>query len=75
MPPRASFFNHGGLGILVGDGQLPHPGSEWLVETYYRYSVAKGIQLSLDYQFVNNPAYNRDRGPVLVFGARFHAQF
>jgi len=69
-----NFFNAGGLGILVGDGQLPHPGSERLVETYYSFSLARGIRVSLDYQFIVNPAYNRDRGPVSVFGLRLHAQ-
>ena len=70
-----SFFNAGGLGILVGDGQLPHPGSERLLEAYYSFSLARGVRLSVDYQFIDNPAYNRDRGPVSVFGLRFHAQF
>ena len=69
------FFNAGGLGILVGDGQLPRPGSEQLIEMYYRYSIVKGVQVSLDYQYIDNPAYNRDRGPVSVFGARLHAQY
>jgi high affinity Mn2+ porin len=69
------FFNAGGLGILIGDGQLPHPSSERLVETYYSFSLVEGVSLSLDYQFIDNPAYNRDRGPVSVFGLRFHAQF
>jgi len=69
------FFNVGGLGILVGDGQLPRPGSEQLIEMYYRYSIVKGVHVSLNYQYINNPAYNRDRGPVSVFGARFHAQY
>jgi high affinity Mn2+ porin len=69
------FLNAGGLGILVGDGQLPRPGSERLVELYYRHSLAKGAQLSFDYQYIDHPAYNGDRGPVSVFGARFHAQF
>jgi len=70
-----SFFNAGGLGILVGDGQLPHPGSERLMETYYSFSPTRGVRLAVDYQFIANPAYNRDRGPVSVFGVRFHAQF
>ena len=68
------FFNAGGLGILVGDGQLPHPGLEQIIETYYTFPV--GVwRVSLDYQFINNPAYNRDRGPVSVFGTRVHMQF
>jgi len=70
-----NFFNAGGLGILVGDGQLPHPGSERLLETYYNFSPARGVHLSVDYQYIDNPAYNRDRGPVSVFGFRLHAQF
>jgi high affinity Mn2+ porin len=69
------FFNAGGLGILVGDGQLPRPGPERIFETYYRYALAKDVQLSFDYQYIDHPAYNRDRGPVSVLGARFHAQF
>ena len=33
------FLNLGGVGILVGDGQLPHPGLEKLIEAYYSYSL------------------------------------
>lgn len=39
------FFNAGGLGILVGDGQLPQPGSERLVETYYSFSLTQGVRV------------------------------
>ena len=49
------FFNAGGLGILVGDGQLPHPGPEQLIETYYSFSLTRGVRLSLDYQFIDHP--------------------
>ena len=72
---REEFLNAGGLGILVGDGRLPHPGPEKILETYYNLGVMPQAHLSLDYQFVKNPAYNRDRGPVSIFAARFHAQF
>ncbi len=70
-----AFLNDGGLGILVGDGKLPHPGLEQIVETYYRLPLAKGYWFSPDYQFIVDPAYNRDRGPVSVIGARLHAEF
>jgi len=70
-----AFFNAGGLGILVGDGQLPNPGLEKIFETYYSYALSDSTQLSADYQFIDNPAYNRDRGPVNVFAGRFHWQF
>jgi high affinity Mn2+ porin len=69
-----AYFNAGGLGILAGDGKLPHPGPETVFETYYRLPVAKHAQLTADYQFVDNPAFNRDRGPVSVFGLRLHMQ-
>ena len=69
------FFAAGGLGILVGDGQLVHSGPESIVETYYSVAVFTFAKLSLDYQFVNHPAYNRDRGPVSIFGFRAHGEF
>jgi high affinity Mn2+ porin len=70
-----AFLNDGGLGILIGDGQLPHPGPETSLETYYSVPVVEKVKFTFDYQFVDNPAYNRDRGPVSIFGARLHTQF
>ena len=72
---RQIFLNDGGLGTLVGDGKLPHPGDEWITEAWYQFGVFKGFAATLDYQFIVNPAYNRDRGPVHVFGLRLHAGF
>jgi high affinity Mn2+ porin len=69
------FFAAGGLGILVGDGRLLRSGPETILETNYILAVTKAATLTLDYQFVNNPAYNRDRGPVSIFGFRAHAEF
>jgi high affinity Mn2+ porin len=69
------FFAAGGLGILVGDGQLVHSGPEYILETYYSVAVFTFAKLSLDYQFVGHPAYNRDRGPVSIFGFRAHGEF
>ena len=68
------FLNNGGLGILVGDGQLPHPGLEQIIETYYQFPLY-AWHVTFDYQFIDNPGYNRDRGPVSVFGTRLHMQF
>jgi high affinity Mn2+ porin len=70
-----AFFDAGGLGILIGDGQLPNPGLEKIFETYYSYALSPDMRVSFDYQFIANPAYNRDRGPVNTFAGRFHAQF
>jgi high affinity Mn2+ porin len=71
---RESYLNAGGLGILIGDGKLPHPGPEQIIETYYSAAVWKFVHVSLDYQWINHPAYNRDRGPVSVVAVRLHAQ-
>jgi high affinity Mn2+ porin len=70
-----AFFNAGGLGILVGDGQLSRPGPEQIIEAYYSYALSSAIKLSFDYQFIVNPGYNTDRGPVNAFAARFHWTF
>jgi high affinity Mn2+ porin len=37
--------------------------------------VARFLPLTFDYQFVDHPAYNTDRGPVSILAARLHAQF
>jgi high affinity Mn2+ porin len=70
-----AYFNAGGLGILIGDGRLPHYGSETVLETYYDAQLVRNIHAALDYQFIANPAYNSDRGPVSVFGVRLHGEF
>jgi high affinity Mn2+ porin len=70
-----AYLAAGGLGILVGDGRLPHPGAEMILETYYSLGVIKGVHLTVDSQTVVNPAYNRDRGPVEVIGVRLHGQY
>jgi high affinity Mn2+ porin len=62
------------LGVLVGDGQLPHPGPERILETYYQLTPWQWLNLTLDYQRVSNPGYNRDRGPVSIVAARVHVQ-
>ncbi len=72
---REQYLNAGGLGILVGDGKLPHPGAEQIVESYYRVAASGWADVSLDYQWVKNPAYNTDRGPVSIFAVRVHVQF
>lgn len=68
------FFRAGGTGILAGDGHLNY-GLEKILETYYDFQIWKTIHTSVDYQFIDNPAFNRDRGPVSVFSARLHWEF
>jgi high affinity Mn2+ porin len=70
-----AYLAAGGLGILVGDGRLPRPGAEAIVEAYYSLAVIKGVHLTLDSQTIVNPAYDRDRGPAEVIGVRLHGQY
>ncbi len=72
---RERYLDAGGLGILIGDGRLPHPGAEGIVEAYYRAQVGPHLQLTADYQHVWNPAYDTDRGPADVLALRGHVQF
>ena len=73
-PEARAYFAAGGLGILIGDGALNYR-PEKILETYYSYSLNTWSALTFDYQFVADPAYNADRGPVHIFAGRFHAEF
>jgi len=64
----------GGLGFLLGDGRLNY-GRENIIETYYTLHLWRGICVAPDLQHINNPGYNRDRGPVLVPSLRGHVEF
>ena len=66
-----AFLAAGGTGILAGDGALNYDLEE-LMETYYDFQVWKTMHITFDYQFISNPAFNRDRGPVSVFSLRLH---
>jgi high affinity Mn2+ porin len=73
-PMARAYFAAGGLGILIGDGQLNYR-PEQILEAYYAYSLNKWATLTFDYLFVANPGYNADRGPVSIFSGRLHVQF
>ncbi|MGH6992069.1 MAG: carbohydrate porin [Caulobacteraceae bacterium] len=74
-PIHQAYFAAGGLGILIGDGRLPHPADEKVLEAYYDHAFKAWLHAALDYQFVADPAYNADRGPASIFALRLHAQF
>ena len=76
----------GGSGFLLGDGRLSY-GREQILEVYYRAQFSwplndtaplrrypLRLQLAPDFQYVRNPAYNRDRGPVKFWALRFHLE-
>jgi high affinity Mn2+ porin len=64
----------GGLGFLLGDGRLNY-GRENIIETYYTLHLWRGVYPSFGIQYVANPGYNSDRGPVLVPTLRLHLEF
>ena len=68
------YLGAGGLGFIIGDGRINYA-PETIVETYYSWQPKKGIIISLDFQGVSNPAYNRDRGPVAIMGVRTHFEY
>ena len=68
------FLKAGGYGFIIGDGTINYA-HETVIETYYNAHLSKFFWLTVDYQFVKNPAYNKDRGSVHVFGIRGHIEF
>jgi high affinity Mn2+ porin len=68
------FLAAGGNGLLIGDGRLNYR-PERILEAYYAYAITSHFTATADYQFITNPAYNADRGPVSIFSARLHGEF
>lgn len=65
----------GGYGFIIGDGQLNY-GREWATEIFYRANLfSDAFYVTPHYQFVSNPAYNKDRGPASILGLRVHVEF
>jgi high affinity Mn2+ porin len=71
---HAQYLALGGLGFILGDGHLNY-GHEAVSETYYNAHVVSGLYMAVQLSFINNPGYNRDRGPVIVPGVRAHVDF
>ena len=68
------YLGYGGLGFLLGDGALT-PGTEKIFEGFYTAHLWRGFFVSCDFQHINNPGYNKARGPIFVPGLRFHVDF
>jgi high affinity Mn2+ porin len=68
------YLANGGLGFFIGDGKINYQ-PEKILEGYYSLNVVKNVWFSLDYQHITNPAYNTDRGPVEIYGARLHLEY
>lgn len=71
---HATYLNMGGIDGFIGDGKI-NVRPERVVDIYYKWHVVGPAWLTFDYQHLNNPAYNADRGPVNIYGARVHLEF
>jgi hypothetical protein len=77
---RRDFLAAGGMSFFLGDASATSATSltykpEQILEAFYSFQMARGTWLTTDYQRIQNPAYNADRGPVNVYALRFHAEF
>lgn len=72
-PSHAAYLARGGLGFVLGDGKLDY-NLETIVEAYYDWHVWGPFTAGLDDQWIANPGYNADRGPVSVLSARMHVE-
>jgi high affinity Mn2+ porin len=70
---RRRFLEAGGISFFIGDGKLNYR-PEDIVEGFYSLSLGKDYWLTADYQRIQNPAYNADRGPIDVYALRFHLE-
>jgi high affinity Mn2+ porin len=68
------YLEAGGIGFQIGDGRL-HYAPEEILEAYYNWQPREWLGVAADFQGVNHPAYNQDRGPVAIFGIRVHMAY
>jgi len=68
---HALYLARGGLDFLIGDGQLNYY-PEYVWESYYSAHLFPALTAAFDVQRDTNPAYNHDRGPVMIYSLRLH---
>ena len=69
-----NYLHYGGLGFLLGDGNLTY-GREDIVEWYYNAHVWHGLYGMFGGTQIDHPGYNTVRGPVYVTTVRAHIDF
>ena len=80
---RKNYLQTGGVSYFIGDTAFPYSGPnqsityrpERIGEIYYNAMLVKNVLLGVNFQHVNNPAYNAARGPVNIASFRIHAEF
>ncbi len=68
------YLASGGLDFLIGDGRLNYA-PEYVWESFYSARLFPGFDATFDVQRDANPAYNHDRGPVMIYSIRLHLAF
>jgi hypothetical protein len=72
---HAQYLNMGGIDGFIGDGRIKKD-AEHVVDIFYSANVLNSpLWVTADYQYITNPGFNADRGPVNVYGMRVHAEF
>jgi hypothetical protein len=79
--PHRDYLAAGGIGFTLGDGRLTYA-HEQVFEAYYRaqwswtvFSAPIRLQASPDFQYIQNPGFNQDRGPVRFYSVRLHLEY
>ena len=80
---RKNYLQNGGVSYFIGDTAYPYAGPnqtinyrpERIGEVYYNAMLVKNVLLGVNFQHIQNPAYNSARGPVNIASFRIHAEF
>jgi len=76
---RRGYLQAGGVSYFIGDYASPSQTisyrPERIGEIYYNAMVVKNVLAGVNFQRINNPAYNSARGPVNIMSFRIHAEF
>jgi len=70
---HSQYLALGGYDFLIGDGALRY-GPETTWESYYCARLFSGFFATLGASHIDNPGYNRDRGPLWVGTLRLHLE-
>jgi len=71
---HAKYLNLGGIDGFIGDGRI-NQAVESVIDIFYSFNVASSLWFTADYQHIENPAYNADRGPVNIYAIKGHFEF
>lgn len=71
---HVKYLQLGGIDQFIGDGAIRYR-PEQVLDIYYKFHLISSAWATADYQIINNPGYNADRGPVNIYGLRFHLEF